>query len=102
MPSSLPWSASSVVDSILFRDAFGTAQARALFSDRGLVQRYIESARSSVYVPLVRPRGGPGSNWVLLVRTNIAVNANPWALIAPDNGGVGRHWPTAVPPLNGS
>ena len=41
------------------------------------------------------------ANWVLLTRTNIVVNANPWALIAPNAGGVGRHWPTAVPPVNG-
>ena len=31
----------------------------------------------------------------------MSVNANPWALIGPNAGGVGRHWPTAVPPLNG-
>ena len=33
---------STVVDSILFRDAFGTAKMRALFSDHSLVQRYID------------------------------------------------------------
>jgi 3-carboxy-cis,cis-muconate cycloisomerase len=33
---------STVVDSILFRDAFGTAKMRALFSDHALVQRYID------------------------------------------------------------
>ena len=33
---------STVVDSILFRDAFGTANMRALFSDHALVQRYID------------------------------------------------------------
>ena len=43
MPPSLPSSASTVFDSILFRDAFGTAKARALFSDRALVQRYIDA-----------------------------------------------------------
>lgn len=35
--------ASTVVDSILFRDAFGTAQMRAIFSDRALIQRYIDT-----------------------------------------------------------
>ncbi|BFO53413.1 class-II fumarase/aspartase family protein [Acidovorax sacchari] len=35
--------ASTVVDSILFRDAFGTAAMRGLFSDRALVQRYIDA-----------------------------------------------------------
>jgi len=35
--------ASTVVDSILFRDAFGTAKMRALFSDYALVQRYIDA-----------------------------------------------------------
>ncbi|BCF94788.1 class-II fumarase/aspartase family protein [Paraburkholderia largidicola] len=34
--------ASTVVDSILFRDAFGTARMRALFSDHALIQRYID------------------------------------------------------------
>ena len=45
-------------------------------------------------------RGGPGSKLVLLTRTNVAVNASPCALIGPNAGGVGRHWPTAVPPVN--
>ncbi|ASU39699.1 3-carboxy-cis,cis-muconate cycloisomerase [Herbaspirillum sp. meg3] len=39
--SALP-TASTVVDSILFRDAFGTAAMRALFSDHALIQRYID------------------------------------------------------------
>ena len=34
--------ASTVMDSILFRDAFGTAQMRAIFSDHALIQRYID------------------------------------------------------------
>ncbi|MEC5408563.1 adenylosuccinate lyase family protein [Paraburkholderia sp. MPAMCS5] len=33
---------STVFDSILFRDAFGTAKMRAVFSDHALVQRYID------------------------------------------------------------
>jgi 3-carboxy-cis,cis-muconate cycloisomerase len=39
----LPSSASTVIDSALFRDSFGTAQMRALFNDRALVQRYIDA-----------------------------------------------------------
>lgn len=39
--STIP-AASTVVDSILFRDAFGTATMRALFSDHALIQRYID------------------------------------------------------------
>jgi 3-carboxy-cis,cis-muconate cycloisomerase len=35
-------SASTVFDSILFRDAFGTARMREIFSDRQLINRYIE------------------------------------------------------------
>jgi len=35
-------SASTVVDSILFRDAFGTPKMREIFSDRALIARYIE------------------------------------------------------------
>ncbi|KAI3595541.1 3-carboxy-cis,cis-muconate cycloisomerase [Cupriavidus necator H850] len=34
--------ASTVVDSILFRDAFGTAKMRQIFSDVALIQRYID------------------------------------------------------------
>lgn len=37
-----PAFASTVLDSVLFRNAFGTAQMREIFSDRALVQRYIE------------------------------------------------------------
>lgn len=35
-------SSSTVLDSILFRDAFGTPAMREVFSDRGLIARYIE------------------------------------------------------------
>lgn len=35
-------SSSTVIDSILFRDAFGTAAMRDVFSDRRLIARYIE------------------------------------------------------------
>ncbi len=35
--------ASTVFDSILFRDAFGTAKMREIFSDRTLIQRYIDT-----------------------------------------------------------
>ena len=37
------FSASTVMDSILFRDAFGTQAMRGLFSDQALVQRYIDA-----------------------------------------------------------
>ena len=33
---------STVIDSILFRDAFGTPAMREVFSDRRLIERYIE------------------------------------------------------------
>jgi 3-carboxy-cis,cis-muconate cycloisomerase len=36
------FSASTVIDSVLFRDAFGTAQMRDVFSDKALIGRYIE------------------------------------------------------------
>lgn len=36
------FSASTVIDSVLFRDAFGTAQMREVFSDMSLIDRYIE------------------------------------------------------------
>lgn len=35
-------SATSVLDSILFRDAFGTPRMRAVFSDQALISRYVE------------------------------------------------------------
>ncbi|WP_337048941.1 adenylosuccinate lyase family protein [Serratia fonticola] len=34
--------ASNVIDSILFRDAFGTPEMRAIFDDRELVRKYVE------------------------------------------------------------
>lgn len=34
--------ASTVIDSLLFRDAFGTAAMRDVFSDRALIARYVE------------------------------------------------------------
>ncbi|SAK83749.1 3-carboxy-cis,cis-muconate cycloisomerase [Caballeronia pedi] len=42
MTSSVSPLASTVFDSVLFRDAFGTAKMRAIFSDYALVQRYID------------------------------------------------------------
>ena len=42
MPVATAPSASTVVDSILFRDAFGTPAMREIFSDRALVQRSID------------------------------------------------------------
>lgn len=42
MSHSIPM-ASTVVDSILYRDAFGTATMRNIFSDHALIQRYIDA-----------------------------------------------------------
>ncbi|KAB1072318.1 class-II fumarase/aspartase family protein [Methylobacterium planeticum] len=39
--SAIP-AATTVIDSVLFRDAFGTPAMRAVFSDHALIQRYIE------------------------------------------------------------
>lgn len=41
MPTSPP-TATTVLDSILFRDAFGTPRMRAVFSDHALISRYVE------------------------------------------------------------
>nr|WP_128565204.1 3-carboxy-cis,cis-muconate cycloisomerase [Methylobacterium crusticola] len=38
----MPAPATTVIDSLLFRDAFGTPAVRAIFSDHALIQRYIE------------------------------------------------------------
>ncbi len=35
-------SSSSVIDSVLFRDAFGTPEMRAIFADEALIGRYVE------------------------------------------------------------
>jgi len=45
----------TVVDSLLFRDMFGTAAMRAVFSDQGLIRRYLE-----VEVALARAQAGLG------------------------------------------
>src|SRR5215470_10562564 len=42
MDSSAMSAATTVYDSILFRDAFGTPRMRQAFSDRALIARYIE------------------------------------------------------------
>ncbi len=42
MSRSLPPTATTAIDSLLFRDAFGTPAMRAVFSDHALIQRYIE------------------------------------------------------------
>jgi 3-carboxy-cis,cis-muconate cycloisomerase len=39
----LPPTATTVLDSILFRDAFGTPRMREIFSDRALISRYVEA-----------------------------------------------------------
>lgn len=48
-------SSSTVFDSALFRDAFGTAAMRHIFSDRSLVERYVE-----VEIALARAQGRCG------------------------------------------
>ena len=52
----------SVLDSILFRDAFGTPAMREIFSDHGLISRYIEVevALARAEAPLRRDPGGGG------------------------------------------
>lgn len=42
MASNLPPPTTTVIDSCLFRDSFGTPQMRAVFSDHALISRYIE------------------------------------------------------------
>jgi 3-carboxy-cis,cis-muconate cycloisomerase len=56
-PAMLPErpSASTVIDSALFRDSFGTPRMREVFSDRALIERYIE-----VEVALARAEGRCG------------------------------------------
>lgn len=57
MSSSLFTPASTVLDSVLFRDAFGTARMRDVFSDQSLIARYIEVevalARAEVRVGVI-------------------------------------------------
>lgn len=47
--------ATTVIDSVLFRDAFGTPRMRAVFSDHALISRYVE-----VEVALARAQGRCG------------------------------------------
>jgi 3-carboxy-cis,cis-muconate cycloisomerase len=42
VPRPIPASATTVLDSLLFRDAFGTPAMRAVFSDHALIRRFIE------------------------------------------------------------
>lgn len=42
MSRQIPAPAATVIDSLLFRDAFGTPAMRAVFSDHALIQRFIE------------------------------------------------------------
>lgn len=46
---------SAAIDSLLFRDAFGTPQMREIFSDHATIARYIE-----VEIALARAQGGVG------------------------------------------
>ena len=54
--------ASSVIDSALFRDMFGTAEMRDIFSDEGLIGRYLEVeaalARAQVRVGVIPANAG--------------------------------------------
>jgi 3-carboxy-cis,cis-muconate cycloisomerase len=51
--------ATTVLDSILFRDAFGTPQMRAVFSDHALISRYVEVevalARAEAHCGVIPP-----------------------------------------------
>ena len=49
------FTSSTAIDSLLFRDAFGTPAMRAIFADSALVSRYIE-----VEVALARAQGRCG------------------------------------------
>ena len=49
---------STVIDSILFRDAFGTAAMREVFSDRALIDRYVEVEVALVGDDAVQSAGG--------------------------------------------
>ncbi|WP_407530353.1 3-carboxy-cis,cis-muconate cycloisomerase [Methylobacterium oryzisoli] len=42
MSRAIPAPATTVIDSLLFRDAFGTPAMRAIFSDHALIRRFIE------------------------------------------------------------
>jgi 3-carboxy-cis,cis-muconate cycloisomerase len=66
--------ATTVLDSVLFRDAFGTPRMREIFDDRALVARYVE-----VEVALARAQGRCGVIPADAAR-QIAALANPGAL----------------------
>ena len=54
-------------------------ERRLVFSARrsGLRPSDLTALKSSVYVSLLRPRGGSGRNWVLLTRTNMIGECQP-------------------------
>ena len=66
--------ATTVLDSVLFRDAFGTPRMREIFEDRTLVARYVE-----VEVALARAQGRCGVIPAEAAR-DIAARADPGAL----------------------
>src|SRR5262245_38781031 len=58
------------------------------------------SLKSSAYCSLSSAGGPEGRNWSWLSMPHVVIVAN--CGVAPDanDGGVGRHWPTAFPPRN--
>ena len=59
MSNNLLYGTSTVLDSALFRDAFGTQAMRDVFSDRALIQRYIDVevalARAEAHCGVIPP-----------------------------------------------
>ncbi|MFO1312305.1 MAG: 3-carboxy-cis,cis-muconate cycloisomerase [Burkholderiales bacterium] len=68
--------ASTVIDSLLFRDAFGTPEMRAIFSDRASIDRYVE-----IEIALARAEAQCGVIPADAAR-EIAARANPAAFDA--------------------
>ena len=80
--------ATTVIDSILFRDAFGTPGMRAVFSDYALISRYVEvevalaraEARCGV-IPRPRlTRSPPVSMWTPLISTTCGMRPTSSAI----------------------
>jgi hypothetical protein len=69
MSKSVP-TAATVIDSVLFRDAFGTPRMREVFSDHALVSRYVE-----VEIALARAKARAAASFRRKQRTKSLPNA---------------------------
>ena len=71
-----PAPATTVFDSMLFRDAFGTPRVREVFSDYALVGRYAEVEIALAKAEAKVTPGGPFGSWLRAVRSRKVEDLN--------------------------